>query len=74
MEPIPIPVELRCGKCGSKALVAKPDLTDDSAVTCTACGVEIGRWGDVRKQALESSAEQLKKHLKDSLGDSFRPS
>jgi DNA-directed RNA polymerase subunit RPC12/RpoP len=57
MEPIPIPVELRCGKCGREALVAETNLTDDSIVTCTACGMEIGNWGDVRKQALESSAE-----------------
>ena len=29
MESTPIPVELSCGKGGSKALVAEPDLADD---------------------------------------------
>lgn len=74
MEPIPIPVELRCAKCGSKALVAESNLTDDSIIICAACGTEIGRWGDVRQQALKASAEEIKKRLKDEFGDSFDPS
>ena len=70
MEPIPIPVELRCGKCGGKTLVAKPDLADDSVVSCTACGTEMGRWGDVQQKAREATAEEVKKRLKKRFGDS----
>ena len=74
MESVPIPVELSCGKCGNKALVAEPDLADDSTVRCTECGTHIGRWGDVKKRALEASAEEIKKRIKDTFGGGFHPS
>ncbi len=68
MDSIPIPVEFRCGKCGEKALLAEGDtLTDDSIVSCTACGANVGRWGDVKQQTLDLSAEEIKKRLKDLL-------
>jgi hypothetical protein len=73
IDSIPIPIALRCVNCGSKALVAEPDLADDSIVRCTDCETEIGRWSNVQKQALESSAEEIKKRLKD-IGDGFHPS
>jgi hypothetical protein len=77
LDPILIPIELRCGKCGAKALVAEGDgdnPADDALVTCTSCGAASGRWADVRQQALASSTEQIKKRLKDSFGDGFKPS
>jgi hypothetical protein len=75
MEPINIPVEIRCGKCGEKSLEASGDvLTDESIVTCKACGATVGKWGDVKQQALEASGKEIKKRLKDALGDSFKPS
>ncbi len=68
MDSVPIPVEFRCGKCGEKALRAEGDtLTEDSIVSCTACGANVGRWGDVKQQTLDLSAEELKKRLKDLL-------
>ena len=68
MDSIPIPVEFCCGNCGEKALLAEVDtLTDDSIVSCTACGANVGRWGDVKQQTLDLSAEELKKRLKDLL-------
>ncbi len=74
MEPINLPVEIRCGKCGEKSLEASGDtLTDESVVTCKACGVTVGKWGDVKQHALEASAEEIKKRLNDEFGDSFNP-
>jgi hypothetical protein len=44
---------LRCGKCGSNGITVPAHSTDDSIVTCTDCGNEIGRWGDVRVGILD---------------------
>jgi DNA-directed RNA polymerase subunit RPC12/RpoP len=75
MDSIPVPIELRCGKCGEKALIAEGDtLTEESMVSCTSCGAKLGKWGEVKQQALETSAEQIKKRLKDRFGDAFKPS
>jgi hypothetical protein len=77
MDPIQVPIKISCGKCGSNALVAEGEgetPADDALVTCSSCGAQMGRWADVRQKALESSTEQIKKRLKDALGDSFRPS
>jgi hypothetical protein len=38
----------RCDKCGSNELSIPDDATDGSAVNCSVCGDELGRWGDVK--------------------------
>ena len=64
MDSLPVPLDLRCDKCGRLALVAEPELADDSAVRCANCGAEIGRWGEVKQEALKSSAKELRKRVK----------
>src|SRR6266704_5852044 len=46
---------LRCRKCGSNRFVVPAHSTNESIVTCTDCGAEIGRWGDVRVGILEEA-------------------
>ena len=46
---------LRCRKCGSNRLTVPAHSTNGSIVTCTDCGAEIGRWGDVRVGSLEEA-------------------
>ncbi len=48
-----ISTPLRCRKCGSNRITVPAHSTDESMVTCTDCGDEIGRWGDVRVGILD---------------------
>jgi hypothetical protein len=44
---------LRCRHCGSNRLSVPDRATDESIVTCTDCGDEIGLWGEVRVGILD---------------------
>jgi hypothetical protein len=44
---------LKCRKCGSNRITVPAHSTDESMVTCTDCGDDIGRWGDVRVGILD---------------------
>ena len=44
---------LRCRHCGSNRISVPARSTDESLVTCTDCGDEIGLWGDVRVGILD---------------------
>ncbi len=48
-----ISTPLRCRKCGSNRITVPAHSTDESMVTCTDCGDDIGRWGDVRVGILD---------------------
>jgi predicted nucleic acid-binding Zn ribbon protein len=48
---------LRCPKCGSNKFVVPDHSTNDSLVTCSRCGAEIGRWGNLRVGILEEAKE-----------------
>jgi len=73
MDSMNIPVELAC-KCGGKLEASGEGETpaDDAEVTCTSCGTRIGTWSEVKAHALESAAEQIKKHMKNEFGDLFK--
>jgi DNA-directed RNA polymerase subunit RPC12/RpoP len=44
---------LRCRHCGSNRISVPARTTDESVVTCTDCGDEIGLWGEVRVGILD---------------------
>ena len=44
---------LRCRRCGSNRISVPARSTDESIVTCTDCGDDIGLWGDVRVGILD---------------------
>jgi hypothetical protein len=44
---------LRCDKCGGNRITVPDHSTDESIVTCTDCGADLGRWGDLRVGILE---------------------
>jgi hypothetical protein len=64
MDSFPVPLDLRCVKCGCLALVVEPELAEQSAVTCASCGAQIGRWGEIKQQALQASSAELRKRVK----------
>ena len=62
---------LSCQKCGSNELTIPDEATDDSMVTCSACGSELARWGDVRTTLLEAATQVVKESVSDSFGKEF---
>ena len=46
-----IEVTFECQYCGGTVLALPEDYTDDSIASCNSCGIEIGRWGDVKAEA-----------------------
>lgn len=62
---------LSCGKCGSKELTIPDEPTDDSPVTCSGCGAEVARWGDVKAAVQEAAEKKAAEALKDALRKKF---
>jgi hypothetical protein len=46
---------LRCHNCGGNRITVPNHSTDESIVTCTSCGADLGRWGTLRLGILEST-------------------
>lgn len=44
---------LRCHHCGSNRISVPARSRDESMVTCSDCGDEIGLWGEVRVGILD---------------------
>jgi hypothetical protein len=44
---------LRCHKCGGNRITVPDHSTDESIVTCTCCGADLGRWGNLRVGILD---------------------
>jgi hypothetical protein len=47
------------------------DATDDSPVTCSGCGAELGRWGDLKAAASNAAAEKFKESIATTFGKAF---
>lgn len=61
-------VTVRCGACGSDQFKGVNSSTKDSdVITCAGCGAQ-GRYGDVRRDAME----QTKKALDDKVKKAFK--
>jgi len=53
-EPIQVDnTPLRCRHCGGNRISVPARSTDETMVTCTDCGDEIGLWGEVRVGILD---------------------
>ena len=63
---------LSCRKCGSNELTIPDEATDDSPVTCSGCGAQLARWGNVKTTVLETAAEVFKKSLTTAFGKNFK--
>lgn len=48
-----IEVKFTCEQCGGTVLEIPDDHTDDSIAKCKSCGVEFGRWGDIKAKAIQ---------------------
>lgn len=67
-----IRISLSCQKCGSNELTIPDEATDDSPVTCSNCGAELARWGDVQAAIHEASEKKFTESLKDAIGDAVK--
>jgi predicted nucleic acid-binding Zn ribbon protein len=59
-----VTVKFSCKKCGG-AVVIPDDHTDDSIAICKECGLDIGRWGDIKAQGMEAAKADVLKRAKD---------
>ena len=53
-------------------LTIPDEATDNSPVTCSGCGAEIGRWSDVKAAIYKATEEKFAESLKDTLGDAVK--
>lgn len=59
-----VPVTFECKKCSGKKIELPDNPNDESIAKCASCGVEFGRWGDIRKAARDKVSEEFKKGLR----------
>lgn len=61
-----IDVTFTCKACGKKLTeLSLPDNpTDDSIAVCNACGVEVGRYGDIKAHAQQAVVERMQSQLR----------
>lgn len=64
-----IEVTFDCKNCGAKpaVLVLPENPTDDDIAKCEVCGIEFGRYGDVKAQARELAAKEADRLLQASM-------
>lgn len=63
--------DLTCTNCGqqTKLTFEEEDPTDDSTAKCSECGVEVGRYGDIKAKAMELAKEHASQMFKDAFKD-----
>lgn len=57
-------ISYKCNECGGTELSYSNNQTDDSIVSCKKCGLELGKWGDIKAQAMKAIEADLKKKYK----------
>jgi transcription elongation factor Elf1 len=62
-----VSVKFTCTKCGETSLELPDDYTDDSIATCKQCGVEMGRWGDIKAKAMDAVRDHVRTSFRDAL-------
>jgi len=60
-----VTVKFTCTQCGGAVLELPDDHTDDSTATCKQCGVELGRWGDIKAKALQATRDHVAGMMKE---------
>jgi hypothetical protein len=66
-----IEMKPRCNKCGADDLIGPDEMTDESIITCEACGAEVGTWGEVQAACMALVEEKAAQHLQGTLGQAF---
>jgi hypothetical protein len=51
-----IEVTFECQFCGGTVLELPEEYTDDSLAKCNDCGTDIGRWGDIKAEAMKRAS------------------
>ena len=64
-----ISVTFQCNSCGANpaSLMLPDDYTDNSVASCKDCGIEFGRYGDVKAKALAQAREAVTGHVRKAL-------
>ena len=62
-----IKLTFSCGACGvdPATLELSDDYTDDSIAKCKACGVEFGRYGDIKAKSMGMAKAEVSKMFRD---------
>jgi len=60
-----------CGECGSNDLIGPDDMTDESVITCNACGAENGTLGELKAAAFRLAEQEAEKHGESAFGEAF---
>jgi hypothetical protein len=60
---------LECNHCRQDKVIIAEELTDDSLITCDACGAEHGTWGSIKMELTQAIAELAKETFGKGLND-----
>jgi hypothetical protein len=65
-------ISFRCDDCGKTDILLPDDYTDDSIATCATCHKPLGRFEDIKAEAIEAAGADLVDDLDRSFRDGFR--
>ncbi|SOC09629.1 hypothetical protein [Rhodobacter maris] len=56
-----------CKQCGANpaTLELPENYTDNDTAKCKACGAELGRYGDIKAEAMRLGKQEIEKMVKD---------
>ena len=55
-----IKITFECKKCGPTALELPDHYTDRSIVKCKSCGAELGRYRDIKAEAVDAATAHVR--------------
>lgn len=60
-----VSVKFTCKECGGTVLELPDDYTEDSIASCKSCGIEFGRWGDIKAKAVDTVRDDVTRQFRD---------
>jgi hypothetical protein len=54
-----VQVKFTCKECGGTVIELPDNHTDDSIAKCKGCGIEFGRWGDIKAKSVGLVKQQV---------------
>lgn len=63
---------LSCSECGSNNVPIPEDAPDDTCITCSTCGADLGSLGDLKGTIKSMAIEKAQESLNAALRDAFK--
>ena len=57
----------KCSECGPTSLSLPDNYTDDSIAKCKSCGMEFGRYGDIKAEATKIAKADVSKRFREGM-------